>query len=59
MEITHNLFFLKLLLLKRGGQVIYAGDLGRQSHKLVAYFEVSYFGICFGVGIANISLNLR
>uniref|UniRef100_A0A0D9XTN9 ABC transporter domain-containing protein n=1 Tax=Leersia perrieri TaxID=77586 RepID=A0A0D9XTN9_9ORYZ len=28
-----------LLLLKRGGQVIYAGELGRQSHKLVEYFE--------------------
>ncbi|KAK1664183.1 hypothetical protein QYE76_052342 [Lolium multiflorum] len=28
-----------LLLLKRGGQVIYAGDLGRHSHKLVKYFE--------------------
>lgn len=28
-----------LLLMKRGGQVIYAGSLGRQSHKLVEYFE--------------------
>ncbi|VAH54705.1 unnamed protein product [Triticum turgidum subsp. durum] len=28
-----------LLLLKRGGQVIYAGELGRHSHKLVEYFE--------------------
>ncbi|GFZ17803.1 pleiotropic drug resistance 6 [Actinidia rufa] len=28
-----------LLLMKRGGQVIYAGPLGRQSHKLVEYFE--------------------
>lgn len=27
--------------MKRGGQVIYAGPLGRQSHKLVEYFEVS------------------
>lgn len=25
--------------MKRGGQVIYAGQLGRQSHKLVEYFE--------------------
>ncbi|KAF8643988.1 hypothetical protein HU200_066628 [Digitaria exilis] len=31
--------FDELLLLKRGGQVIYAGELGRQSHKLVEYFE--------------------
>ena len=30
----------QLLLMKRGGQVIYAGPLGRQSHKLVEYFEV-------------------
>jgi hypothetical protein len=33
--------------LKRGGQVIYAGDLGRHSHKLVEYFEVSYFAYMF------------
>ncbi|XP_059659359.1 pleiotropic drug resistance protein 2-like [Cornus florida] len=31
--------FDELLLMKRGGQVIYAGSLGRQSHKLVEYFE--------------------
>ncbi|KAL2642881.1 hypothetical protein R1flu_010468 [Riccia fluitans] len=31
--------FDELLLLKRGGQVIYAGPLGRQSHMLVKYFE--------------------
>jgi len=31
--------FDELLLLKRGGQIIYAGDLGRKSHKLVEYFE--------------------
>nr|QVT92318.1 ABC transporter [Salvia miltiorrhiza] len=31
--------FDELLLMKRGGQVIYAGPLGRQSHKLVEYFE--------------------
>ncbi|KAF3455333.1 hypothetical protein FNV43_RR05781 [Rhamnella rubrinervis] len=28
-----------LLLMKRGGQVIYAGPLGRHSYKLVEYFE--------------------
>ncbi|KAK4482687.1 hypothetical protein RD792_009854 [Penstemon davidsonii] len=31
--------FDELMLMKRGGQVIYAGPLGRQSHKLVEYFE--------------------
>ncbi|KAF7069741.1 hypothetical protein CFC21_075324 [Triticum aestivum] len=31
--------FDELLLMKRGGQVIYAGELGRHSYKLVEYFE--------------------
>ncbi|KAL3518498.1 hypothetical protein ACH5RR_021087 [Cinchona calisaya] len=31
--------FDELLLMKRGGQVIYVGPLGRHSHKLVEYFE--------------------
>ncbi|XP_012089672.2 pleiotropic drug resistance protein 2 [Jatropha curcas] len=31
--------FDELLLMKRGGQVIYAGPLGRHSHKLIEYFE--------------------
>ncbi|KAH7547772.1 hypothetical protein JRO89_XS14G0014100 [Xanthoceras sorbifolium] len=31
--------FDELFLMKRGGQVIYSGPLGRQSHKLVEYFE--------------------
>ncbi|KAL6326644.1 hypothetical protein AAG906_009770 [Vitis piasezkii] len=31
--------FDELLLMKRGGQIIYAGPLGRNSHKLVEYFE--------------------
>ncbi|XAR60103.1 Iron-chelate-transporting ATPase [Bertholletia excelsa] len=31
--------FDELLLMKRGGQVIYAGPLGRHSHELVKYFE--------------------
>ncbi|XP_047307747.1 ABC transporter G family member 39-like [Impatiens glandulifera] len=31
--------FDELLLMKRGGQVIYAGPLGQQSHKLIEYFE--------------------
>ncbi|KAF8009460.1 hypothetical protein BT93_J0450 [Corymbia citriodora subsp. variegata] len=31
--------FDELLLMKRGGQVIYVGPLGERSHKLVEYFE--------------------
>lgn len=31
--------FDELLLMKRGGQVIYAGPLGRHSHKLIEYYE--------------------
>ena len=30
----------QLLLMKRGGQVIYFGPLGRNSHKIIEYFEV-------------------
>ncbi|KAI3935814.1 hypothetical protein MKX01_032998 [Papaver californicum] len=31
--------FDELLLMKRGGQVIYGGPLGKHSHKIVEYFE--------------------
>ncbi|KAL2617466.1 hypothetical protein AAZV13_08G187300 [Glycine max] len=31
--------FDELLLMKRGGQVIYSGPLGRNSHKITEYFE--------------------
>ncbi|XP_030525586.2 ABC transporter G family member 29-like [Rhodamnia argentea] len=31
--------FDELLLMKRGGQVIYLGPLGRNSHKIIEYFE--------------------
>ncbi|XP_020088222.1 ABC transporter G family member 42-like [Ananas comosus] len=31
--------FDELLLMKRGGQVIYSGPLGRNSHKMIEYFE--------------------
>uniref|UniRef100_A0A6N2N8C3 ABC transporter domain-containing protein n=1 Tax=Salix viminalis TaxID=40686 RepID=A0A6N2N8C3_SALVM len=31
--------FDELLLMKRGGQVIYSGTLGRNSHKIIEYFE--------------------
>ena len=33
-----------LLLMKIGGRIIYHGELGKQSSKLVAYFEVSLQG---------------
>ena len=33
----------QLLLMKRGGQVIYSGPLGRNSHKIIEYFEVPHF----------------
>jgi ABC-type multidrug transport system ATPase subunit len=50
-----------LLLMKRGGQVIYAGELGRHSHKLVEYFEVSFFMYMFRFGdsqdFTNFELN--
>ncbi|XP_072984475.1 ABC transporter G family member 42-like [Typha latifolia] len=31
--------FDELLLMKRGGQVIYSGPLGRNSHRMIEYFE--------------------
>jgi hypothetical protein len=31
---------LQMLLMKRGGQVIYMGPLGHHSHNLIEYFEV-------------------
>ena len=34
--------FDELLLMKRGGQVIYFGTLGRNSRKIIEYFEVIY-----------------
>ena len=33
-------YVVQLLLMKRGGQVIYAGPLGQNSQKLIEYFEV-------------------
>ncbi|CAN1258316.1 Pleiotropic drug resistance protein 2 [Linum perenne] len=33
--------FDELLLMKRGGQMTYAGSLGRHSHKLIEYFELN------------------
>jgi ABC-type multidrug transport system ATPase subunit len=39
--------FDELLLMKRGGQVIYFGPLGRNSQKIIEYFEVIDLPICF------------
>jgi hypothetical protein len=36
--------------MKRGGRVIYAGELGQHSHKLVEYFEVSFLGLHVELG---------
>ncbi|CAL5343541.1 unnamed protein product [Camellia sinensis] len=38
-NMVHPVMAAQLLLMKRGGNVIYAGPLGRHSHKLVEYFE--------------------
>ena len=50
--------FLQLLLMKRGGQVSYAGPLGRNSHKLIEYFEVSiFFHVCslfFNINVCSL-----
>ena len=32
-----------MILMKLGGQLIYAGPLGRRSEKLIEYLEVSIF----------------
>lgn len=32
---------MQLLLMKRGGRVIYGGKLGNQSQNLIDYFQVS------------------
>lgn len=32
---------MQLIIMKRGGQIIYSGMLGRHSSKLIEYFEVS------------------
>lgn len=34
--------FDELVLLKRGGETIYCGPLGKQSSELIAYFEVTH-----------------
>ena len=41
--------FDELLLMKRGGRIIYFGPLGEHSRDLIQYFEVSllYLDFCF------------
>jgi ABC-type cobalamin/Fe3+-siderophores transport system ATPase subunit len=42
-----TLCLMQLLLMKRGGHVIYTGPLGHHSHKLIEYFEVSIYSMLF------------
>jgi hypothetical protein len=35
-----NSYLLQLMLIKRGGQIIYSGELGQNSSKLIDYLEV-------------------
>lgn len=37
----------QLLFMKRGGELIYAGSLGRKSCELVKYFEVGIIHISY------------
>lgn len=37
----NGLYLMQMLLLKRGGRIIYNGPLGHNSDKLIEYFEVS------------------
>ncbi|KAG5055661.1 hypothetical protein JHK85_008171 [Glycine max] len=50
--------FDELLLMKRGGQVIYAGPLGHHSQKLIEYFE-AHLGIDFAEIYTNSTLYQR
>lgn len=52
MMLTCLLFFLnlknvQLLLMKRGGQVIYGGKLGQHSKVMVDYFQVLVLSLLF------------
>lgn len=44
----------QLLLLKKGGKMIYAGPLGRNSQKIIDYFEVRHAPEMFLVHIMRI-----
>ena len=53
--------FDELLLIKRGGQVIYAGPLGRNSQKIIEFFEVyhQFFSQTRQLQIFEIILNCK
>lgn len=40
-----NSYLLQLMLIKRGGQIIYSGELGQNSSKLIDYLEVRFLFI--------------
>jgi ABC-type multidrug transport system ATPase subunit len=50
--------FDELLLLKRGGQIIYLGPLGSNSHKIIEYFEV-FICVNFSLSYLIMFLNLE
>jgi ABC-type cobalamin/Fe3+-siderophores transport system ATPase subunit len=54
-----TLCLMQLLLMKRGGQVIYTGPIGHHSHKLVEYFEVSICSMLFFLELINMSNFIR
>ena len=45
---------MQLLLMKMGGQIVYAGPLGQHSHNLVEYFEVSFISIIWSFTVIYI-----
>lgn len=40
-----NRSFLQLMLIKRGGRIVYSGELGPNSSKLIEYLKVSFLFI--------------
>lgn len=50
--------FDELLLLKRGGQIIYLGPLGSNSHKIIEYFEV-FISLKFSLSYLKMLLKLE
>lgn len=45
LQVINILYVMQLFLLKRGGEEIYVGPLGRHSSHLIKYFEVSMINI--------------
>lgn len=48
-------FGFQLLLMKRGGQIIYAGAIGHRSRKVIEYFQVSSNFIYYLLWLSNMS----